>query len=163
MKRKDELHYTAKFVDLASKIDHNLLKQKEIELKVGYWLDSVVLRLQKKNWTNGRNASIFFSIWLNDDGTKNSKLFYNIHALKLREFNGYSIQSREFALAFRERFNLHKAKWPNVRVDYGPLTLMEGFQEIDLNDFEHEFLNLVKLFLKIEHIIEATLQERKIK
>lgn len=89
-------------------------------------------------------------------------MFYNIHALKLREFKGYSIQSREFAFAFREKFEKYRFKWPNVSVDYGPLTLMEGWQNIKLDDFQKELLALVDLFFKIDHLIDDNLNERKI-
>ncbi|MBL7910861.1 MAG: hypothetical protein JNJ41_07400 [Bacteroidia bacterium] len=162
MKKKDILLFTNKFKEVSDKIDHNLLNEKKFELKIGFWLDSVVFRLQKKAWTNNKNASIFFSIWLNEEGIKANKLLYNIHALKLREFKGYSIQSRDFAFAFREKFKKYKAKWPNVSIDYGPLTLMEGFQKIDLSDFEKEMLVLIDLFFKMEHLIDDNLKERKI-
>ncbi|MBL7921385.1 MAG: hypothetical protein JNJ40_13795 [Bacteroidia bacterium] len=60
MKKKDIVAFTNKFKEASEKINHNLLIEKKIEIKVGFWLDSVVLRLQKKEWTNNKKASIFF-------------------------------------------------------------------------------------------------------
>lgn len=52
------------------------------------------------------------------------RVFYNIRALKLRELEGYAITSRDFARDFRDRFEAMRDQWPNVRVDFGPATLM---------------------------------------
>ena len=51
--------------------------------------------------------AIFFSVWINA-GIKEHKLFYNIHALKLRQLKGYNITSRKFASDFREQFKSHE-------------------------------------------------------
>src|SRR4051812_3600658 len=93
--------YLDQFNKAASQLSHTALSQKQLEIKAGIWLNSVVLKLQKKHWINDNNlfqpgSSIFFSIWVNDGTIKDSKLFYNIHALKLRQLKGYSITSREF-------------------------------------------------------------------
>ena len=162
---------TGYFLDVfnksADRIDRNQLRLSGMEYKVGVWLQSVALKMQKKSWLNpGSTArpfedSVFFSIWINDDALQENKLLYNIHALRLRELTGYSIKSREFADAFRTRFRPFEKKWPNVSVDFGPLTLMEGWVSIDINHFEHQILTLTHQFFHLQPIIDDLLLARK--
>src|SRR3954464_10784433 len=92
----------AAFKQAANRLDGNLLIKKKLEIETGVWLSSVVLRLQKNAWANNprekphAGPAIFFSIWSNDQPIKDQKIFYNIHALKLRQLHGYRITSREF-------------------------------------------------------------------
>src|SRR5476651_721849 len=116
-------------------IDQTPFVQSNLELKVGVWLNSVVLKIQKPVWRNPDakpfKSGIFFSIWVNEPIISTSKIYYNIHALKLRELRGFRIQSRDFAGDFRERFKPFKQGWPNVSTAFGPLTLMEGWVGVD--------------------------------
>jgi hypothetical protein len=156
-----------KFTKSAGQIDRNLLSAHEMDYSVGVWLQSVCLKMQKKSWLNPVSTarpfeeSIFFSIWINDEAIQESKLNYNIHAFHLRELTGYSIKSREFAAAFRAQFSPLASKWPNVSVDFGPLTLMEGRIGVDLNDFEQNIVTLAHQFLDISPIIDDLLLARK--
>ncbi len=59
--------------------------------------------------------------------TRRNRANYNIHALKLRQLKGYSVTSRDFAKELRDNFENIRGRWPNVSVDYGPLTLMQGW------------------------------------
>lgn len=157
-------YFLNKFERIVDKLDAGLLNEKQIEVTTGVWLNSVVLKFQKKSWRHQSakgEASIFFSVWLNDEAINKNKIFYNIYALKLRELKAYYIQSREFAIAFRESFSAFEAHWPNVSTQYGPQTLMQGWQEIDLENFEEEVLQLVNQFLQIDFIISGLLAERK--
>ena len=121
---------------------HPLLASKQIEAHVGRWHDSAVLKLQKCHWTPAvpaaasADAGIFFSIWVEDKSLKKNQVFYNLHALKLRSFDRHSIQSREFAAAFRTAFARFAHDWPRVSVDYGPQTLMQGWIDLDLARLE---------------------------
>ena len=72
---------------------------------------------------------------------------YNIHALKLRQLNGYSIASRKFAESFRVRFAEFEQQWPNVSLNYGPLTLMQGWIEPDPEKMREEITALANNFL----------------
>lgn len=51
----------------------DIFDRKGLVLKVGVWLNSVALKIQKPSWTNAPlqplsfQQSIFFSIWVNDD------------------------------------------------------------------------------------------------
>ena len=157
-------YYLNKFQRIADRFDIGLLNEKQLEVTTGVWLNSVVLKLQKEAWRHQSEkgeASIFFSVWINYEAVNGSKIFYNIYALKLRELKGYFISSREFAIAFRERFSAFEERWPNVSTQYGPQTLMQGWQTIDLEDFDAEVVLLVNQFLQIDFIISGLLAERK--
>lgn len=99
--------YLDKFQNAANQVNKKLLKEKQLEMVVGITLNSVVLKLYKKQWANDQTdpvnskTRIFFAIWVNDDTLKVQKIYYNIHALKLRELKGYSITSGAFANHFR--------------------------------------------------------------
>lgn len=163
----DTKYYLDKFQESADHSDKELFAKNDLAIKVGVWLNSVVLKIQKNTWVNQSPAakpfeeSIFFSVWINDESIKENKLNYNIHALKLRQLAGYTIQSREFAAAFRVRFKAFENKWPNVNLNFGPLTLMEGWVKINDKAFENVIQKLVSQFLEIQPIIDDLLAERK--
>ncbi len=90
-----------------------------------------------------------------------NKVFYNIHALKLRKLKGYSILSSAFADSFRKKFKKHQNKWENVSVQFGPLTLMEGWIALEDETLENSITKLSGNFIEIEHLIEQTLKEFK--
>jgi hypothetical protein len=54
-------------------------------------------------------------------------------------------------------FKSYNNKWENVSVDYGPLTLIEGWKKIDIENFQSDILELAYNFLEIEHLIDDTL------
>lgn len=153
--------YLENFQKVADQIDQKLLIEKSIEVSVGIYLDSVFIKLYKKSWTSDpkealtAESRIFFSVWINNSTLEKKKIMYNIHALKLRKLKGYAIQSRKFAEAFREDFKNYENNWPNVSVNHGPLTLMEGW--IELENFEKEVLKIGNNFLETEHLIDYNL------
>ena len=160
--------YLDKFQKAADKLDKKLLAQKQVESAVVmYGEDCVVLKLFKRSWTNQfqdpltSETRIFFSVWVSDSSVKEQKLLYNIHALKLRQLKGYAIQSRKFADIFRHSFKAFEHKWKNVSVDFGPLTLMEGWLKIDMGNFQGDILELAGNFLEIEHLVDDTLAHFK--
>ena len=160
----DTSFFLSKFHKAADKLDKKMLNRKQIESAVvTFGEDCVVLKLYKRSWTNQlqnpltSESRIFFSIWISDASIKEQRLLYNIHALKLRQLKGYSIQSRKFADNFRDRFKSYNNKWENVSVDYGPLTLIEGWKKIDIENFQSDILELAYNFLEIEHLIDDTL------
>ncbi len=158
-------YYLEKFRKSADQLDKEMLKKKHLEIYVGITLNSVVLKLYKKEWTNDKtdpiNAKtrIFFAIWVNDETLKRNKVFYNIHALKLRELKGYSITSREFANRFRADFMQFERNWENVSVEFGPLTLMEGWEHFENENLENIIVKLANNFSGIEHLIDHTLEQ----
>lgn len=155
--------YLEKFKRSSDRIDQNALADKNLEMAVGITLDSVVLKLFKKQWANvgedplNARSRIFFAVWVNDKTLKQNKIFYNIHALKLRELKGFSIISREFADAFRKEFLKRSGEWENASVDFGPLTLMEGWIALDAENMEDQIVKLADKFIEIEYLIDKTL------
>ena len=164
----DILFYLESFQKIIDQLDSKLLGKKSIEVSIGIYLDSVFIKLYKKSWASNpqealtAESRIFFSVWLNDSTLEKHKIMYNIHALKLRKLKGYSIQSRKFAEVFRESFKDYEQKWQNVSVNHGPLTLMEGWIKLDLENFQEEVLKLVSNFLEIEYLIDHTLNQFKL-
>lgn len=131
-----------------------ILDSHGLTARTGEYHGCPFIKLDKENWHNRGEvdtlAEIFFSIWQDLDG----RLNYNIHAFKLRHFTKYKIQSREFASAFRSKFN--PVGWPNVSLKYGPLTLMQGWIDI-----ESEIDDLIKNFISLHSIIDELLEARK--
>jgi hypothetical protein len=161
----DSEFYLEKFKQSADKLDKHHLQEKQLEVSVGIVLDSVYLKLYKRRWTSDlanplhAEARIFFSIWVNDKTLRENKVFYNIHALKLRKLSSYSVLSREFADDFRERFAPFKTDWTNVRTNLGPLTLMEGWSQFNSETLERIIITLASNFSTIDHLIDETLKE----
>jgi hypothetical protein len=54
-----------------------------------------------------------------------------------------------------------RAARPNVSVDYGQLTLMQGWIEVDLNRFEKDTLVLLERFEPISPLIDRLLESRR--
>ena len=164
----DTSFYLDKFQKAADHLDKKLLTRKKVEAAVVlFGNDCVVLKLYKRSWTNQvqdplTSASrIFFSVWISGSTKDEQKIFYNIHALKLRQLKGYFIQSRKFADIFREMFKSFEHKWENVSVNFGPLTLMEGWLKMDLKSLQDDILKLANNFLEIEDLIDETLEHFK--
>ncbi|MEO8515241.1 MAG: hypothetical protein ABI426_00780 [Flavobacterium sp.] len=159
--------YLNTFEKSAKKLDKTALNSKQLEVSTGIVLDSVFLKLYKQEWTNDSNdplnaeARIFFSVWINDKTIKENKLFYNIHAFKLRKLKGYNISSREFADSFRNEFKKHQDNWENASVKFGPLTLMEGWVTFDEENLENDITKLANNFIAIESLIDNTLRSFK--
>ena len=132
-------------------------------------MNSVVLKIHKQHWANNPGAkpqpgpAIFFSIWIGNDDIKNHQLFYNIHALKLRQLNGYTITSRAFATDFRQQFKAFEHNWPNVSTNFGPQTLMQGWQTVDLEAATEDIFKIAKKFIEIDILIDNLLTNRRIK
>ncbi|MFT3701302.1 MAG: hypothetical protein QM802_02985 [Agriterribacter sp.] len=163
----DFKNYLNEFQRVANAVDKKLLNRSGIDIQTGIWLNSVVLRLQKKHWANTPDekphsgSAIFMGVWLDQEAIDTNKLFYNIHALRLRQLKGYKLQSRAFATSFREKFKQFEHQWTNVSVDFAPQTLMEGWVELNVKNLHKDVLNLCNKFLKIEHLIDETLSEFK--
>ena len=157
----------ALFPKIAARFQKRQSVRDGLTCKHGFYKDSSVLKLQKSSWTNDRmdevrnETGIFFSIWINEKSASKSRANYNIHALKLRQLAGYSISSRDFAHDFRKSFASMRAAWPNVSVDYGPLTLMQGWIEIHLHRFEREAFALMERFEQLSPLIDRLLESRR--
>ena len=158
----NEFRATFQFIktrfDVRPRLDKLICKQGEYD-------GCVVLKLQKASWTNDpmdqvqNTSGVFFSVWI--ETKRPHKLRYNVHALKRREVEGYSITSRDFADEFRKNFTPMLHSWPNVRIDRGPLTLMEGWLPVDMKRLEGDVVLLMKRFERVSPLVDRLLQRRK--
>jgi hypothetical protein len=123
----------------------------------------VVLKLLKRQWSNDvaetmvSTSGIFFSIWIDREALRKGRLRYNLHALKLRQLEGYSLESRKFAAAFRRVFSPRLQAWPNVKTEFGPQTLFEGFISIPPAGMESAIWRLAEAFLPVGKVIDGLL------
>jgi hypothetical protein len=51
--------------------------------------------------------------------------------------------------------------WPNVSVDYGPQTLMQGWIEMVPKHFEKDTLVLLERFKPVSRLIDCLLESRR--
>ena len=159
--------YGSLFAEMKSRFDRRLPVCDGLFCKQGFYMNSVVLKLQKACWTNDRmdvlknESGIFFSIWVNEQTAGKNRANYNIHALKLRHLDGFSIASREFSKDFRKQFAPLQDFWPNVSLKYGPLTLMQGWIEVNADNAEGEISFLMERFEEVCPIIDRLLELRR--
>jgi hypothetical protein len=117
------------------------------------------VRLYRDSWKSG-TAEIFFAVWTDDESRNSGRIHYNIHAFKMRQFKGHVITSRDFADDFRKTFRGLTNAWPNIRMDFGPLNLMQGWIQFREETFERDVLELMNQFAAVSRIIDQLLQER---
>lgn len=156
--------YLEKF-EIAARQMRVALKQAQLEAHVGEWVDSAALKVAKPGWLEKpaipTDIGIFFSVWIEPKGVSANRVFYNIHALKLRRLSAYRLESRKFAEAFRKRFAPSAQSWPNVSVDFGPQTLIQGWIELDDKRLAEDVADLVRRFIPLAPLIDELLAERK--
>ena len=163
----DFAFYLNEFRLAASEISGEELDKDNLKISIDIVLESAALKIYKPHWygdskiTEGPVGQIFFSIWLNDKTLEEGRVYYNIHALKLRELKEYRIASRDFAQDFRNLFSKHQKDWPNVNVGYGPLTLMQGWIERRNDTLQKDIHVLIQKFMKISPIIDEVLEKYK--
>ena len=159
---KKEKYYSGKFRKITSELKYDLNRKHGIEIISGKWLDSVVIKLFKEKWMDKTTgSSIFFSVWIEDKCLSRNQIFYNIHALKLRQMKGYKIESIKFARDFRKIFKEYEYLWNNVSISFGPGALMQGYINLNEKTIEWDISELIIQFLKIEFIIDEVLEKWK--
>lgn len=167
MKSGDVHPLRAVFPKIKRRFDERQSSRNGLVCKQGFYMGCSVLKLQKPSWTNDRmdqvqnKSGIFFSVWIDEKATNKSRANYNIHALKLRQLKGYSITSRNFASSFRSSFVSIQETWPNVSVDYGPLTLMQGWFDINPKTFEDDALAFLERFAQLAPLIDRLLEKAR--
>ena len=168
----DEIHRLMQHTDeifagIKHKHDQQIKSGTGLICKHGFYRGCSVLKLQQADWTNDsmdvvpNKSGIFFSIWVDEKSLKGDRALYNIHALKLRMLKHYFITSIDFAKDFRQRFLELEKYWPNVSTKYGPLTLMQGWIDINPASFENDVLRLMRLFTPVSDIINELLEQRR--
>ncbi|MEE9334897.1 MAG: hypothetical protein V3U65_12490 [Granulosicoccaceae bacterium] len=125
------------------------------------------LYLAKPNWTNrfdqerDTTIGIFCSIWVSPALLGQKQFAYNIHSKAIRTLPGYKLTSQKFASDFRSLVKTDVSKWPGIRLDYGPTTLLEGREVCELNSFaekiEERMHGFVDIHLHIDNLLEASL------
>ncbi|NML72374.1 hypothetical protein HHL23_21675 [Chryseobacterium sp. RP-3-3] len=83
--------------------------------------------------------------------------------MKLRNLKGYTIPARDFAEKFRIRFENDRTNWENVNVQYGPLTLMEGWVELKPDHIQDDLHKLAHRFLTVSPMIDEVLNNYRLK
>ncbi|HCA06887.1 hypothetical protein [Chryseobacterium sp.] len=159
----DEPFYRQKFQEAINALSGKEFIDSGLQLSVEIILESVALKIYKPEWSSTPESPmdtpgrIFFSVWINDQSIKEGKLYYNIHALKLKNLKGYRIPARNFAEDFRNRFAEDQKNWENVSVQYGPLTLMEGWIELRPDHIQNDLCGLARKFLNLSPVIDEVL------
>lgn len=124
------------------------------------------LYLAKPHWTNRfdpdreSTLGIFCSIWVAPTMLKKKHFAYNIHAKTLAKLPGYQLKPREFAAEFRALVKSDVSAWPNIRLDYGPSTLLQGKEICELDSFaekvEERILGFVDIYEHIDDLLEQS-------
>lgn len=157
--------YLPAFARAAARLEPELAPH-ALEVRTGRWLESDVLKLHKRAWlpASAPGCEIFFSAWIDAEALRHSRVNYNIHALKLRQFPGHAIQSRDFAAAFRTAFVAASSPsgWPNLALDHGPQTLFRGWIELSPPRLEPDLVALARRFLPLAPLIDELLAGRVI-
>lgn len=167
IKRMDYAFYLNEFRLAAAQISKEEFESRGIRISIDIVLESAALKIYKPQWCSDSESllkstgRIFFSLWINHQALQTGRIYYNIHALKLRELKNYKIAGRDFAENFRNQFSKYQEDWPNVSIKYGPLTLMEGWIELKEDNLQKDTEELIQKFLKISPLIDKVLEQYK--
>ena len=151
--------FLSEFQKIRDLYDKDTSQQTGLTCVTGEFEGCPFVKLHRQAWISG-TSGVFFSVWADKDSRNSGRIHYNIHALKMRQFKFHVITSRDFANDFRKKFKTVSNSWPNVRVDYGPLNLMQGWIEFRQESFESDVLGLMHRFAAIGPIIDRLLEER---
>lgn len=165
----DEQFYRQEFQEALAGISRKEFMDAGLHLSVDTILESVALKIYKPEWSSTPDSPadapgrIFFSVWINEKSIREGKLYYNIHALKLRNLKGYKIPARSFAEDFRKHFTKDLKNWENAGVQYGPLTLMEGWIKLNPDHIREDIGVLALKFLDLSPVIDTVLNSYRLK
>jgi hypothetical protein len=160
--------YAAIFQQVRKRYEIQPTRDPDLICADGLYGNCDVLKWRKVSWTNddptqikSPTGGIFFSIWITEDGGPAGRAEYNIHSYRLRKLPAYNIASREFCRQFRAAFADISGSWPNVRTDFGPTNLMQGWFEMSPETLADRVLMLVEDFRAVAMIIDNLLAQRK--
>ncbi len=124
------------------------------------------LYIAKPQWTNRfdkkREATIgiFCSIWVAPTLLKQKQFAYNIHSKNIRNLPGYTLVSKKFANDFRDLVRAQVSHWPNISLEHGPTTLLQGKDTCELDSFaekvEERINGFVDIHQHIDNLLEAS-------
>lgn len=130
--------------------------------------ETAALYVAKPHWTNRfderreSTSGIFFTVWVTPALIERSRLAYNVHSLKLRELQGYKLASRKFAEEFRQTVRPYVRAWPNISMDFGPLTLLQGYDNYAAKSFEPTVTRRVLDFVEVHQAIDRLIDKHKL-
>lgn len=68
-----------------------------------------------------------------------------------------------FCIEFHRSIFETPENWPNTDIQYGPLTLMQGWIPITTEDIQKEVYRMIQNFLKGSPVIDTVLDQYKIR
>lgn len=149
----------------------NLLKKHGLVCKQLQFGDDecLPLYLAKPHWTNRfdeereSTIGIFCGIWVGPTLLKKNQFAYNIHSKTLAKLPGYKLRPKEFASEFRALVKSRVSRWPGIKLDYGPSTLLQGKETCELNSFaekvEERIFGFVDIYKDIDDLLEQAVKE----
>lgn len=152
--KQQEIHHAQNLLR-----DHGLMCE---QMEFG---DSATLYLAKPHWTNrfdhARDSTIgiFCCIWVSPKLLEQKQFAYNIHSKAIRKLPGYKLTSQKFASDFRKLVDVQVISWPNISLDHGPLTLLQGTDVCELDSFAEKITERINGFVSIHHHVDALLNE----
>lgn len=147
-----------------SKHASELLKKYGLICRQMQFGNEAPLYLGKSDWTNrfdqDRDSTIgvFCSIWVSDKLLQKRQFAYNIHSKAISKLPGYKLMPRKFANDFRQLVESSVVQWPNIRLDYGPSTLLEGRDTCEPDSFAANVEARISGFVDIHHHIDSLLK-----
>jgi hypothetical protein len=139
--------------------------QHKLTIKTGEGLGAALLKVLRPNWTTDspnellNSNGLFFSIWVDAACEAKGIVRYNLHAKKLRMIKGENFAARDFARSFRAEHKTALAKWPNLTFPVGPITLFEGFAELDVATLGATCNTLIDRFIGLAPAIDRMIAE----
>jgi hypothetical protein len=159
--------FGAIFQDVRRRYEIQATRDPDLICADGFHGNCDVLKWRKASWTNDDPTNIkspmggiFFSIWITEDGGRAGRAEYNLHSYGLGKLPAYKIAAREFCGQFRAAFSGISGSWPNVRTDFGPGTLMQGWFKIHPKSLADQVLTVVGEFREVAMIIDHLLAQR---
>lgn len=127
--------------------------------------DSAPLYLAKTHWTNRfdqdreSTIGIFCSIWVSPKLLEENQFAYNIHSKGIRNLPGYKLTSIKFASDFRNLVKFSVSQWPNISLDHGPTTLLDGRETCELDSFTQRVEERIFGFVDISKYVDELLEK----
>ncbi len=156
-----------KYLNILKQQEHRLapglLKRHRLVCKQLTFEGTAPLYVAKPHWTNRFDAEkdstigLFFAIWVTPQLIERKQFAYNLHSKQLRNLPGYKVTSRKFASEFRIAIKDKVSDWPEISLDYGPVTLFEGRDSCERDSFAQKVEQRVTAFVKIHAEVDTLL------